>query len=374
MNFSKIFKQKVIQDFIGDNNLTFSYHTQIGFDNQAKYQGTLNALKFNLPTGEEMSISPLTIKGDMNVETLAGAAKLAIKHIAIGADASMEDTIIDMDLKKIFDNGFYLADIGIHINKMNFDVKEVELKLKDASIDLDVTIDQNKDETIKMLLDLNVDISKSTLPTDIPALKRIALGYTVDGADFDGMMALQEFIQKMQEKQQVLIQELTTAKDMAAKMAVIPKLQAFQQSIMENFIVKGAGLLVNDKTTLSYYLKATDESGKESFIDSKLSYLGKGAIPATAKEIQENFTKELLDILGFDATISLQESLIKSLPTKIAEDLSMKLNMASQQGMIKLENNAYMFNANYIPKKIMINDKDMTSMLLPFIQMGLGGR
>lgn len=379
INFAEVFNPELqVQTFLGDNNLTFTSHTNVGFNSVADYHGSSNPLNLTLPTGEKLAISPIVLEGAMNVDTLQGKATLGLKSITLAKDASLKEKIdvkdmkMDINIKKFFDNGFYLADIAFNIGKLNFDVPNEALKLKDASAGIDIVIDQNKDKTIKMSIDLNLDVSKSTLPTDIPAVKNVALGYNLDGADFDGIMAFQDFIQEMQEKQQALMTDLTKAKNMEEQMAVIVKLQEFQKYIMDNFITKGAALLVKDKTHLSYYMSTTDKTDKKSLVDTKIKYLG-DPLKGTVQEIQAQLMKNLLTSLAVDIDVNIEESLLKTLPKDVAEDIAMKLEMSVAEGIVKKDKGAYSLNANYTPKTIMVNDKNMTSTLLPFIEMGLGG-
>ncbi|HIP51422.1 MAG TPA: DUF945 family protein [Campylobacterales bacterium] len=354
----------VIQKYL-KSDIIFTSNTTIDFGNNANFKGSTNKIIFDLE-GEDLEVSPLEIAAKIDLETFEGTMNMKIDSIFVeGKDEFFKanDIIIDADLKKVFDNGFYLGDFVFNIG--NIDTKGVDLpfSLENARVNMAVDIHQNDDETVNIDFKIDGDTGKSKLPEAYAFLKKAEVSYALHGMKLEGILAFQDYTQKLQVKQQDILSRLQSPATGELDMDVYAELEKMQVETQENMMLLMAGLLETNTTSLAFETKLLDKENKKSNISANFGYVGDKPLPTDAKALEAMFKKELLNLITLDFDLNLEKDYIQNLPIELQQILKSQLQMGAMFGIVKENNNSFSFDANYKPRRLMLNGEDRTEML-----------
>ena len=363
-----------IKKYVKEDIILTSTST-ISFLKNNKFHGETNPIVADIE-GDVFRISPLKIEGDVNIETFVGDIKVLIESIEAKVNKKSKGTLnvsgisLDGTIKKLFENGFYLGDFDFKLNDINFKGDDVAFELKHAQALMNLAIDENQDKSINMHLAVDGTVGDSKLPKELAFLKKIHFAYLFENMELKGLLKFQDFSKALQEKQQAVFLKLSSAKTMEEQMKAMEELQALQVEMQNDMLKLFVGLIHEDKTTFGMEASVNDVQDKESEIKAKVGYVGKEPLSTDLKVLQAKFKKELLSLITLDLNLNLHESLLESLPPAMQADIQQKLQMLSISGMLKHENKTYTFDANYVPKKLMVNGVDKSDMLI-LLEMGL---
>ncbi len=348
--------KKVVKD-----DITFDTTMLIDFQNSIKYEAKSNQIVAE-DNQTKFTIAPLEVNGKMNGDTLAGTINMITKSIygEIGNDGEikLENVTLNGNITKVFDNGFYLgsSDIGVENFTVN-DKHNTEQNIKNAKVKVAMDIKQTNSNLIDTNFKLNLDIGDTKLPTDIDFVKTISVNYGLNGTKIEAWLAFQDTIKEMQTKQKNILEKLSSAKDEKEQMRAFEELQKMEIEIENRMVMLLSDFLVKDKT--AFNLNANLNNGEAKAL-LNIKYIGDEQLPKTIEELATKLQQELLNWITLNIDIKLKKSLANKLPS----DLQGQIAMAMMTGMIQENNSTYTFNANYVPKKLTVNGKDRSDMLL----------
>jgi uncharacterized protein YdgA (DUF945 family) len=312
----------------------------------------------------------------MNLDTFEGTMKMFVDSITTIADKDsivLKSLVLDADITKFYDNGFYLGDFVLKLDSLCVKGDILPFELDGVKMLLAMNIDENKDKTIDMKFKLDADVGDSKLPKEYAYLNNIELSYALNGVTLEGLLAFQDFTKNIEKRQQKVLAKLTSAPNGELNMEALEELQKLQVQTQEDMMLVFAGLLKKDSTNFAFETKMIDKEAKESSIKLNIGYVGEDILPTTAKGLEEKFTKEFLDLLTLDLSISLNKEYMANLPEQLQQELAGQLQMGMMFGIVKDNNTSYTFDANYKPKELMVNGKNRTEML-QMLEMGLQGQ
>jgi len=304
----------------------------------------------------EIVISPTTFVTNTSIDDFTGVFDALIPSIEIkGEKFSFKNSKFTGNTTKLIQNKLMLGDYKISTNIVNSG-KENPF---DILADVDISIKKDSETTVAMIFDIDVDLKDTILPKDMLDLKSGKIKYTLEGLSIEGLLMLDEVVTRLEK-----IQEDILNKSPIRQIADINQLETKMINTLVNLLNK---ILIKDKSSISYSFLATTKDNKTSCADIKVGYVGE-KLSTDIKEME----RKLLDILTLNFNINLDEEHIKAVPN--AHMIEQQLQMVINQGFVKKENGAYKSNITYKPQTIMINGKDMTPQLLPFIKMMLQER
>jgi len=352
--FHKFFKE----------GLKLTSSTSVDFLKNASFVAKTNKIVLDV-NGEEVFISPVNMDGDMNIETFQGQMKMVVDSINTENSKGSflaKDVVLDADIKKFYDNGFYLGDFIFSFGSVDMKGEQLPFELKKAKIVLNTKIDENDDKTVNMNFKLDANVGDSTLPKDYASLGRVELAYALNGAKLEGLLAFQDYMKTIQEKQQDIMGRLMSSTG-EMDMDVYAELEKMQREMQDKMTVLGAGLLKTDKTNLDLKIKMTDKKAKSSDLKLNVTYVGDENLPTSAEALKEKFQKELLQLLAIDFDVELEKAYIKNLPQQFQQALAGQLQMGAMFGAVKENNNSYTLDLKYKKEQLTINGQDRSEMM-----------
>ncbi len=354
------FKKMVKEDIVLDTTML------IDFQNNIDYEANSNQIVVESDQAK-FTIAPLEVKGEMNGETLVGTVNLLTKsiHGEMGSDGEikLDNVTLNADITKFFDNGFYLGDFDMGIEKFTLHNPNESQEIKNATVKAVMNLKQNSSDLVDTNFELDLDIGDTKLPPELNFVKNISLNYGINGTKMDAWLAFQDTIAEVQEKQEAILEKLTLAKDEKEQMKAFIELQNMQQEIQNKMAMLLSDFLVKDKTTLKLDANLNDGQGKLLF---DIKYIGDEQLPKSLEKLEAKLQQELLNWITLNIDVHIEKSLANQLP----QELQTQLAMAMMTGMLQDNNSSYGFNANYTPKKLMVNGQDRSEMLM-LLEMSL---
>ena len=354
------------------NDVVFTSNTSIDFSNNANFEGSSNKIVIDLE-GKDLEISPLRISGQMDVKTFKGTMNMKVDSISTeDGDEFFKANNISMDaeLKKVFDNGFYLGNFVLDIGNVATKGKDLPFSLENAKVNMLVDINQNRDETVNIDFKIKGDAGSSKLPEAYAFLKQGEVSYGLHGMKLEGVLAFQDFTKKIQAQQQDILSRLQSPTTGELDMEVYAELEKMQTKTSEEMMVLMAEALKKDASSLSFETNMLDKNNKKSTLSMNMGYVGDIVLPKDAKALEATFKKELLNLITLDFDVNLEKDYIANLPKQLQQSLASQLQMGTMFGIVKENNNSYSFDVNYKPKALMINGENRTEML-QMLEMGL---
>jgi uncharacterized protein YdgA (DUF945 family) len=371
VNMSDYYADKSILKEYLKSDVVFTSNTTVDFLSNANFEGSSNKIIIDLD-GEDLVISPLQLRGKMNVETFEGKMNIIVDSVAVVHNDEFfkaNDISMVANLKKVFDNGFYLGDFVFNVE--NIDTKGIDLpfSLENAKLNMLVDINQNHDKTVNIDFKIKGNSGTSILPANYAFLKKAEVSYSLHGMKLGGLLAFQDFTKELQAKQQDILSRLHSSSG-ELDMDVYAELEKMQTQTKEDMIVLMAGLLKKDTSSLSFETNMLDKNNKKSTLSMNMGYVGDIVLPKDAKALETTFKKELLNLITLDFDVNLEKDYIASLPEELQGGLAGQLQMGMMFGLVKENNNSFSFEANYKPRTLKVNGADKTEML-QMIEMGL---
>ena len=348
------FKKIVKEDIVLDTTML------IGFQNTIDYKAKSNQIVVENDQAK-FTIAPLDVKGKMNGETLAGTVNMLTKsiHGEMGSEGKMklDNVTLNADITKFFDNGFYLGDFDMGVEKLTIHNPNESQDIKNAKIKVVMSLTQNDSDLIDTNFGLDFDIGDTQLPPELNFLKTVAINYGLNGTRMNAWLAFQNTIKEVQKQQQTTLQKLSSVKTQEEQMQVFKELQESQKEIQNKMVMLLSDFLVKDKTTFKLDAKVNGGQTKALF---NLKYIGDKQLPKTLEELTVKVQQELLNWIKLNVNIELDKALVNKLP----QDVQSQLAMAIMTGMLQDNNSSYGFNATYEPNKLIINGQDKSSMIM----------
>ncbi len=349
------FKKVVKDDIILDTTML------IDFQNNIDYKAKSNQIVAE-ENKTKLTISPLEIDGKMNGDTFAGTVNMFTKSIYGEIDnkteIKLENITLNGDITKVFDNGFYLGSFDMGVENFTVNDKHHKNKnVKNAKVKVVMDITQNSSKLIDSNFKLNLDIGDTKLPPEINFVKTISLNYGLNGTKMEAWLAFQDTIKEIQKKQETILKKLSLSKDEKEQIKVFEELQNLQTESQNKMAMLLSDFLVKDKTTFN--LNANLNNGEAKAL-LNIKYIGDEQLPKTIEELATKLQQELLNWITFNIDVKLEKSLVNKLP----KELQSQLTIAMMTGMLQDNNSSYDFNANYKPKKLIINGQDKSGMLM----------
>jgi uncharacterized protein YdgA (DUF945 family) len=357
------------------NDIIVDSHTNIGFTNNASFEAHTNQIVVD-EAGDKLTMTPLLINGDMNIETFQGDMELFIKQFDIKGeydDIHIQDITLDGTITKFYENGFYLGDFKLDIPSLNMKTEDMPFEVKKANVAMEMSIDENSQKDIDIQFNIQGDLGETQLPTEFAYLKQLEVGYALNGTKLEGLLAFQDYSKRVQAKQEELMEKLTTNTSGTFDENAFAELNQFQQDIENEMILLLTGLLNKNRTEFLFNAKVMDAKAKEASVGLNLKYVGDEVFPKSAAEIREKFEKEFLELLAMNVDVQLNKEYIENLPAELKQELSSQLQMGAMFGVIKDNNTSFSFEADYQPKTLMVNGNDRSEML-KMLEMGMGGQ
>jgi len=354
------------------SDVIFTSNTTVDFGNNANFEGTTNKIIIDLE-GDELEISPLEIVGKIDVETFQGTMNMKIDSIFVEAKDEFfkaNNINIDADLKKVFDNGFYLGNFIFNIGKIDTKGADLPFSLEGAKLNMTVDINQNDNETVNIDFKIDGDAGKSKLPEAYASLKKAEVSYSLHGMKLEGLLAFQDYTKELQVKQQDIMARLQSPTTGELDMDVYAELEKMQTETKDEMMLLMLRLLKKDSTRLSFTTNLLDKKNEKSTFSMNMGYAGDMVFPTDAKALEEILKKEWLNLITFDFKVDLEKEYIQNLPVQLQQELAGQLQMGAMLGIVKENNSSFSFDANYKPKKLMLNGQDRTEML-QMLEMGL---
>lgn len=354
------FKKMVKEDILLNTTML------IDFQNHIDYEANSNQIVVESDQAK-FTIAPLAVEGKMNGDTLAGTVNMLTKsiHGEMGnkGEIKLENVTLNADITKFFDNGFYLGNFDMGIEKLTLHNPNGSQDIKNAKVKVLMNMKQDDSAMIDAQLGIDLDVGDTQLPPEYNFIKNIAFNYGINGTKIEAWLAFQNSMKEVQKKQQATFQKLSMVKTQEEQMKIFKELQNIQLELQNKMALLLSNFLVKDKTTFNLKANVNDGQGKALF---DIKYIGDKQLPKTLKELEAKFQQELLNWV----TLHIDVKLDKSFANKLPQELQGQLSMAMMTGMLQDNNSSYGFNANYVPKKLMVNGQDKSDMLM-LLEMGL---
>jgi len=362
----KEFLEVVKDDIILDST------TNLGFSNNASFTAKTNRIVGSDEEGT-VRISPVTMSGDFDIETFQSDMKMLIEEFLVKSpeeEITLNDIVLNADITKFYDNGFYLGDFILDVASLNVKSEDLPFEVKNAKVAMKMNINENVDKNIDLKFDLSGDFGKSQLPKEYAFLNKVNIAYALNGTKLEGLLAFQNYTKRIQEKQQAILEKLSENTSGALDESAFIELEKLQTQTEEEMILMLAGLLKKDKTSFVFETKVMDQQEKEGSAKINIRYIGDEVLPKNAEVLIEKFEKEFLNLLAMNVDIQLNKDYIDNLPADLQQELSGQLQMGAMFGVIKDNNTSFSFEADYKPKTLMVNGSDRSEML-KMLEMGM---
>jgi hypothetical protein len=245
------------------------------------------------------------------------------------------------------------------LEKMNVNNPALPITLKGVNLKMGMEINKNKNELIDTSANFQIDLGQTKLPKEYAFLKNFSFDYGLNGTKLKGWMGLQNTMKSVQERQQKLLEKLSTVKTMDEQQKIINSLQNMQSEMMEQLASNIADLLVKNRSKLYANAEVIDTQSQKSRLSFDVNYIGDETLPKGLEALATKFQQEFLNWFKLNINLNLKKSLLNNLPPQLQQ----QVQMAMLTGMIKENNSSYSFSANYVPKKLMVNGEDKTEMI-----------
>ena len=351
--------KKIIADDIVFNSITL-----VDFSHIITYRGATQPIVGDIE-GTKITIAPFKMSGRLDANTLLGEFTLTNKELKAtsqdGRKMLLENLELSGDIQKIFKNGFYLGTFNFNVGSISTNVEEelFPMALENASMKLQVSMNENQDKSLTMDVSLDVDKGDTQLPPKIDFVKHLHFEYALEHTKLEAWLSFQDSIKKIQHKQEAILKTMKNATDNEVAMHALQELIALQESLQNETVRCMSDALIKDKSILKMATKITDKSTLESTATLAVHYIGEKKLPTNMAQFTALFKQEFLHWVKLNTKVEVQKSLIHSLQQKLQQQLNMLLMI----GMVKEQKQSYTFDANYIPNKLMVNGVDKSDMI-----------
>ena len=349
---------------------------EISFRKNASYTVSTNEVNIN-DDGKSFQMTPLTIKGNHNLETYKGDAKLNIASLKFQEEGTqngltVQDLDLNIDMDEFIEKALMLGTIDLSIKNLTIkDESDPQLENVNISTNLHIVTKKDSDTTISTELDGDIDFKDTKLPKELPNLKNIHLKMNMEHIGIKGMLQFQKASKEMQEAQSQIFTKMQTNPGEEEMQKIFEEFGTLQQNMMGKIVHSLNTLLVKDKSLISYGLALETKDNKKSNANVKIGYTGDIKFDGSIEDIAMKVQQQALNLVNLDVNIGLDAEHVKSLPN--ADTLKMQIQMGVSQGFVKEENGKYILNGYYKNQELMVNDNNLTATVLPFLIMATQG-
>ena len=347
------------------NEIVFDSMTTVKFNKNSNFEASTSEIVLDVD-GEELKIAPISIVGEMNIETFQGEMEMESNSMFIAHEDEFfkaQDITMSAKINEFFDNGFYLGDFKFKAGDISTKGIDLPFSLAEAQVSLEVDISKNSDETVNMDFKVEGDSGASKLPKEYAFLKNAKLNYSLKGMKLDGLLAFQDFTKKIQAKQADIVSRLISPSTGEMDMKVYAELEAMQDETKYGMLALLPGILKKDSSAFDFAINLEDKEAKKSDLSLTLGFIGDKALPTNGKALEELFKTELLNLVSLDMNVKLEKEYIANLPMELQQALAGQLQIGAMMGIVKENNASYSFSAEVKPNKLMLNGEDRSAML-----------
>jgi len=373
LSLSSLLKDKSQKEFLSlikedvtlNTEMLLSFSKKLNYTIRNRKEITINQDK------KEFFMTPFTLVGTTNVDTLKGNGTLNIQKLTLREANSSnglelnnlvaEATIDDIFKETLFFGEFKLAVGNLIIND------DTNPNLKQINLSLDGTMKNQRvdDDTMNSILKSTIYLGKTQLETMFKELDKINISMEMHQLGIEGMYQFQKITQEFQQKRNKLIQNLYQKEPTESK-KVFDELQKLDMEVAETIMPTLNKMLLKDKTTLAYTIDVKTKESASSSASVKIGYAGDVDFTKPIKELEGEIKAKLLSLLSLNLNIKLNKKHLPMLPIPMLEQ---QIQMGIAQGMIKENNSSYLLDGYYKDKELIVNDNNLTSTILPLLMM-----
>jgi hypothetical protein len=373
MNLSSLLQKGTKESFLStiSKDITLNSDVRISFTKEADYHIWSDEIKFN-KDGKKFHMTAFQVFGTSNLETLKGSGEMKIEKITLSEEKNsngieIKNLLLNASVDELIDNSLVFGDFGFSID--NFIINdESNLKFKKIDFAFKGIMKNVRNDKITMdtFFEGDINLKNTLLPDEFKTLERLYLKMNVKNLGIQGMLDFQKSAQVMQEKQSKLLTQIGT-KNPQEMEAILTKLSKLEEEMVQQIIYSLNNLLIKDKTEITYEVEAETKDKKRSHTLVKAGYTGDIKFTGNIEELNKKIQKEMFNLISLNLNLSLNKEHIKILPNN--KMLQQQIQMGVLQGFVKENNNSYDLNGYYKNRELIINDKNLTSTLLPFLMM-----
>jgi len=373
VNLSSLLQDETKQNFLTSigKDILIESNILISFLKEAHYNIWSEEIKFN-KNGKAFHMTALKIVGTSNLETLKGSGEIKVEDITLTEENSsngieIKNLLLNLSIDEVVDSSFVFGDFGLAVD--NFIVKDdSSLKYKKIDVAFKGKINnvRNDKTTMNSLFEGDIDFKNTLLPNEFKTLKTLYLKMNLKDLGIKGMLDFQKSAQNMQEKQTKLLTELQSGK--SENMALLfTQLSKLQEEMSQQLIHALNDLLIKNKTNAMCQIEVETKDNKRSQSMIQVGYTGDIKFIGTTSEIRQEIQKKILELISLNMDIELNKAHLKIIPNN--QQLQQQIQMGVLQGFVKENNESFSLNGSYKNRELIINDNNLTSIILPFLMM-----
>jgi len=358
------------------DDIMIKSNMDISFTKNASYTLSTDEVKIT-DDGKNIYMAPLLMKGNHNLETYQGDAKLNIASLKFQEENSqngltLKDLAIDIKIDELLEKMLMLGTIDISIaNLIIKDDSNPQLENIDIATNMNIVTKKDSQTTIATKFDGAIDFKDTKLPAELPNLKNVHFTMDMKKLGLKGWMELQEISQEMQKKQSELLSKMQSNSNPEDMQKVMEEFGTMQKDMLGKMVYSLNNLLVKDETSIGYGINIETKDSKKSNALIEVGYTGDIEFKGSLEEIAMKAQQQVLDMISLNVDLGLDAEHFKSLPN--AQELQAQIQMAIAQGFVKEENGKYILNGYYKNQELIVNDNNLTATVLPFLMMATQG-
>ena len=348
----------------------------ISFTKNASYTISTDEVNIN-DDGKSFHMTPLHMKGNHNLETYKGEAKLNIASLKIQEEGtqnglSLQNLVMDINIDEFIEKTLMLGTIDLSIaNLIIKDDSSPQLENIDIATNMHILTKKDSETTISTKFDGSIEFKNTKLPAEIPDLKNIHLTMDMKKLGLKGWFELQKVSQEMEKTQSELFSKIQSNSNPKDMQKVMEEFGTLQENMIGKMLYTLNDLLIKDETSISYGLNMETKDNKKSTANIEVGYTGNMEFKGSLEEIAMKAQQQVLDMISLNVDLGLDAEHLKGLPN--AETLTQQIQMAVAQGFVKEENGKFILNGYYKNQELMVNDNNLTATVLPFLMMATKG-
>jgi len=376
---SSLLQDKAKEEFLTllKDDVLITNDMTVSFSKNASYHIFTDAIKID-KEGQSFSMTPLSIKGESNIETFKGTNQINISSLSFIENQTqngikLENLLMNINIDEFIEQSLMLGSIDIKADKLMIkDDENPALNEIDIALNLQMKNEKETETSVNSIMEGEIDFKNTQLPSSFPQLKNLHAKVDVKSLGIEGMIALQQASKEMQEAQRELFSNMgnkSSSKDFEAKFTAFQKVQ---EKMVDKIIHALNSLLIKDKSSVSYALDIQTKDNQKSKISTDIHYIGDIDFKGNMEELVMKVQEQMLDIVNLNVNINLNKEHVKSFPD--AEKLNQQIQMGVEQGFVKETNESYLLDGYYKNRELIVNDNNLTSIILPFLMMATQAR
>ncbi len=348
----------------------------ISFTKNASYTLSTNEVKIN-DDGKNFYMTPLSLKGNNDIETYTGEAKLNIPSLKFQEESTqngltIQNLDIDITIDELLEKKLMLGTVDISVEDLNIkDDNNPQLENINIATNMHMVTKKDSQTTIATKIDGSIDFKDTKLPNDFPNLKNIYAKMDMQHIGIEGMLEFQKASKEMQEAQSKILTKMQSNPSEEEMQKIFEEFGTLQQDMMGKIVHSLNTLLVKDKSSIEYGVNIETKDNKKSNANIAIGYTGDIQFDGSLEKIAMKVQQEILNLINLNVDITVDKEHIKTLPN--AEMLKQQIAMGVAQGFLKEENGKYILNGYYKNQELMVNDNNLTATVLPFLMMASQG-